>query len=191
MPEARVELGSKDKGDPYAVKHLHYLTWLEIHLDTESSKHIACAGGRTRRPVAVLDDRDSRRCSHNRGDRGHVHDRAKGVSPSSHNVEHHRINRKVYRVAQYRVAKADYFIDGLRFRPQRHQEGGELSVRGLPRHDLLHRPGGLSHTQVCAIQQLGQQLWPRERFGHSPIVSGPLGHVARSFRPAKSGIIEG
>ena len=170
VPEAGVEERREREGDAGLLENLRDALRGDREVDAQRGQHIRGPRGGAGRLVAVLDDPSTRRRGDDRRHRRDV-DRAESIASGADDVQRHRIDIQGERVREHRVAEADDLIDRLALGPQRDQERTELSGGRPPRHDLLHRPGGLGDREVGARQELGEQGWPAEFRRHGTIVA--------------------
>jgi hypothetical protein len=111
---SRVERGREGEGDARLGEDLGDALRRQRQVDPESPQHIGGARRRTRRTVAVLDDRDAGRRGDDRRHRRHV-DGAEPVTPGADDVEHVRGYRERQRRFEDRVAEPDDLVDRLPF----------------------------------------------------------------------------
>src|SRR5262249_61922976 len=85
----------------------------------------------------------------------------------------------------HHLREADELLDGLTLHPERRQERGDLDVGGRPRHDRLHRRGGLDAGEVTTVDEDPDRLGDdRTRHAGPFLPVKPLGAL-KSTAPSR------
>ena len=166
VAEARMEGGCEREGDAGTRQRLGDLLRRQGQVDAERAQDVGGTRRRARRPVAVLDDRDTGCRRHDCGHGGDV-DGAEAIASGAHDVENGGVDGQWQSGLEDGVAEADDLIDRLALRPQRHQESAQLRRRGRARHDLSHRPGGLRDAEVAPVEKRREDIRPGVQLRHN------------------------
>ena len=110
-------------------------------------------------PVPVLGHRGACRGHDDRRD-GRDVEGAAAVTPGAHDIDHRAGDPHRLRELQHGAREALDLVGRLSLGAQGHQEPADLARRGLPRHDLSHRLGGLVRGQCVVRRQPEQDVGP-------------------------------
>jgi len=158
----RVEHRRKTETDTQLSDAARHVVGSQIDAHSQRFEHVGTATLRRGRPVAVLDHRNPRGRHHDRGHGGEVHG-VGAITAGADDVDgvgSDDVGRNPQRVTQHGVGQFPDLRGRGALHLHRHAEGGDLSRRRGPRHDLVHRPGRLTGRQLRAGRQPAQDLRP-------------------------------
>jgi len=146
----RMEHRGEAETDSHLGNAARHLLGAEIDPNPQCFKHVGAATSRRRRPIAVFDHRHPGRRHHDRGHGGQVH-RIGPIAAGPDDIDGvgaDHIGRHPPRMGQHGVGQFTHLGGRRALHLHRHAEGGDLSRRCRPGHDLVHRPGSLPTDEL-------------------------------------------